>query len=81
MISLGLLTTLGNQLLIDLEDKTSSRNKLAEEEISLKKLDFNITTGQVINLIASDVEKSTSLELMEYATPAGNVISLVRKSF
>ncbi|KAL0659766.1 hypothetical protein Bca4012_080351 [Brassica carinata] len=64
----------------------SARKKLAKEEILLKELDFNITTGQVIKLIASDVKTHTSLELMalelmEYATPAGNVISLVRKSF
>ncbi|KAF2533014.1 hypothetical protein F2Q70_00033075 [Brassica cretica] len=83
---LGLLTTLDNELLIDLEYKASTRKKLAEEEISLKELDFNITTGQVIKLIASDVKTRTSLELMalelmEYAIPAGNVISLVRKSF
>ncbi|KAF3485423.1 hypothetical protein F2Q69_00057367 [Brassica cretica] len=83
---LGLLTTLDNELLIDLEYKASTRKKLAEEEISLKELDFNITTGEVIKLIASDVKTRTSLELMalelmEYAIPAGNVISLVRKSF
>lgn len=76
-----MLTTLDNELLIDLEYKASARKKLAEEEISLKELDFNITNGQVIKLIASDVKTRTSLELMEYATPAGNVISLVRKSF
>lgn len=81
-----MLTTLDNELLIDLEYKASTRKKLAEEEISLKELDFNITTGQVIKLIAFDVKTRKSLELMalelmEYATPAGNVISLVRKSF